>query len=188
MESLLQLSLDLPGTAVLFDSPASSLPNSSQSSPNNSTGCCARSEPLPQHMESAGQYLSQPQQIRSGCAGCIGNFLAMSHHYSDTNRIIACCSVNHDFGPNDCFPGILNFPCRLNSSSRCKPAIFFTSLSPSGVRYICTSRLSAVPRCRYINPSFSQREASYTTPLCGVCNRSASSPIVAHSRSLYPLT
>src|SRR5487761_2680707 len=56
---------------------ASSLPNSNQSLPNNSIGCCARSEPLPQFIESTEQYLSQPQQIRSGCAGCIGNFLAI---------------------------------------------------------------------------------------------------------------
>lgn len=56
---------------------ASSFPNSIQSFPNSSTGCWARSEPLPQFMESTGQYLSQPQQTRSGCAGCIGNFLAI---------------------------------------------------------------------------------------------------------------
>jgi len=66
-----------------IDKLAFSLLNSSQLSPNNSTGCCARSEPLPQHIESAGQYLSQPQQIRSGCAGCIGNFLAISLYHSD---------------------------------------------------------------------------------------------------------
>jgi hypothetical protein len=63
----------------LLSGSASSFPNSSQSLPNNSTGCCVRSEPFPQFMESTEQYLSQPQHIRSGCAGCIGNFLAISH-------------------------------------------------------------------------------------------------------------
>jgi uncharacterized protein YqgC (DUF456 family) len=39
-------------------------------------GCCERSDPLPQASEVEGQYLSQPQQVRSGCAGAIGNFFA----------------------------------------------------------------------------------------------------------------
>jgi hypothetical protein len=63
---------------MLPNESASSLPNSNQSFPNNSTGCCARSEPLPQFIESAEQCLWQPQQIRSGCAGCIGNFLIIA--------------------------------------------------------------------------------------------------------------
>ncbi|CQR38332.1 hypothetical protein ACO3_530013 [Thiomonas arsenitoxydans] len=46
-----------------------SRPKSIQSSPSNSTGCCVRSEPFPQRMESAGQYRLHPQQMRSGCAG-----------------------------------------------------------------------------------------------------------------------
>ena len=41
----------------------------SQSSPNSSTGCCVRIVPLPQRRSSAAQYLSHPQQIRSGCFG-----------------------------------------------------------------------------------------------------------------------
>ena len=49
-------------------------PHSYQSSPSNSAGCWVRPEPLPQLSESAGQYLSHPQQIRSGCFGCNGNF------------------------------------------------------------------------------------------------------------------
>ena len=36
-----------------------------------------RSQPLPHCKSSAEQYLSQPQQIRSGCFGAIGNFLAI---------------------------------------------------------------------------------------------------------------
>lgn len=48
---------------------------SNQSSPKVSAGCWVRSEPLPQAMSLAGQYLSQPQQTRSGCDGWIGNFL-----------------------------------------------------------------------------------------------------------------
>ena len=64
----------------------SSLPNSSQSSPKSSMGCCARSEPLPQYIESTEQYLSHPQQIRSGCAGCIGIFLAISPSFKCINR------------------------------------------------------------------------------------------------------
>ena len=35
-------------------------------------GCCVRSLPLPQRKSSAPQYLSQPQQMRSGCAGDTG--------------------------------------------------------------------------------------------------------------------
>lgn len=35
--------------------------------------CCVRSEPFPQFSEPAGQYLSHPQQSRSGCFGCTGN-------------------------------------------------------------------------------------------------------------------
>lgn len=48
-----------------------------QSSPSNSAGCWVRSEPLPQPMASFAQYLSHPQQIRSGCLGCRGNFFAI---------------------------------------------------------------------------------------------------------------
>ncbi len=33
-----------------------------------------RPEPLPHSSESAGKYLSQPKQMRSGCLGCRGNF------------------------------------------------------------------------------------------------------------------
>jgi len=36
-----------------------------------------RSEPLPQRMASGGQYLSQPQQMRSGFLGFKGKGLAM---------------------------------------------------------------------------------------------------------------
>ena len=43
--------------------------HSIQSSPNNSTGCGVRIVPFPQRRSSAEQYLSQPQQIRSGCFG-----------------------------------------------------------------------------------------------------------------------
>src|SRR5688572_15397706 len=49
-----------------------------QSSPIISAGCIVLSEPLPHARELAGQYLSQPQQMRSGCLGLIGKFLAMS--------------------------------------------------------------------------------------------------------------
>lgn len=51
----------------------------SQSSPNSSAGCWVRSEPLPQASAFAGQYRSQPQQMRSGWLGLCGNFLAMAH-------------------------------------------------------------------------------------------------------------
>ena len=53
-------------------------PYSYQSSPSNSAGCCVRPEPFPQASESLGQYLSHPQQIRSGCFGCKGNTFAIS--------------------------------------------------------------------------------------------------------------
>src|SRR5215469_13207936 len=42
---------------------------SSQSSPKSSTGCGVRIVPFPQRRSSAEQYLSHPQQIRSGCFG-----------------------------------------------------------------------------------------------------------------------
>src|SRR5215469_8939622 len=45
-----------------------------QSSPNSSTGCCVRTVPFPQRRSSAEQYLSQPQQIRSGCLGLSASF------------------------------------------------------------------------------------------------------------------
>lgn len=40
-----------------------------QSLPRVSQGCSVRPEPLLQIRLFAGQYLSQPQQIRSGCLG-----------------------------------------------------------------------------------------------------------------------
>ncbi len=46
----------------------------SQSCPNSSAGCGARMVPLPQRMSSAGQNLSHPQQILSGCLGWSGSF------------------------------------------------------------------------------------------------------------------
>ena len=48
-----------------------------QSRPSNSIGCWIRSQPLPHCKSSSLQYLSQPQQIRSGFFGKMGNFLAM---------------------------------------------------------------------------------------------------------------
>jgi len=51
--------------------------HSRQSSPNSSAGWGARTEPLPQFLKSAKQYLSQPQQTRCGFAGCSGNFFTM---------------------------------------------------------------------------------------------------------------
>ena len=59
-----------------------SRPKFIQSGPHSSTGCCARSVPLPQRMASAGQYFSQPQQMRSGWPGCRGIFGAMPRCYS----------------------------------------------------------------------------------------------------------
>ena len=46
-------------------------------SPKSSDGCGVATDPLPHIIESAGQYLSQPQQMRSGCAGWMGNRLAI---------------------------------------------------------------------------------------------------------------
>ncbi|KGD44339.1 hypothetical protein DO72_5907 [Burkholderia pseudomallei] len=51
--------------------------HSYQSSPSNSIGCWVRSEPLPHDSASTEQYRSHPQQLRSGCFGCSGNFFAM---------------------------------------------------------------------------------------------------------------
>ena len=61
-------------SAGTFASATKSCPQSRQSSPKSSNGCCVRSEPLPHFIESAAQYRSQPQQIRSGLAGREGNF------------------------------------------------------------------------------------------------------------------
>lgn len=61
-----------PGSGV------ASKPQLRQSLPNSSMGCWVRSEPFPQASESVRQYLSQPQQIRSGFAGSSGNFFVMS--------------------------------------------------------------------------------------------------------------
>lgn len=83
-------------SAVFAGSAAESMPQSSQSSPNSSTGCCVRSEPLPQISESAGQYLSHPQQTRSGCFGCTGNFLLMSGYLIQICRVRTQCD---DSGP-----------------------------------------------------------------------------------------
>lgn len=52
-------------------------PHSSQSSPNSSRGWGVLSVPLPQRKSSAGQNFSQPQQMRSGYLGCVGNFFAI---------------------------------------------------------------------------------------------------------------
>ena len=48
---------------------------SNQSSPKSSTGCSVRMVPLPPRRSSAAQYLSHPQQIRSGWLGWIGKFI-----------------------------------------------------------------------------------------------------------------
>lgn len=58
-----------PSTSDL--SPVSN-PQSSQSSPKSSAGCGVRIVPFPQRRSSAGQNLSHPQQIRSGCFGLTG--------------------------------------------------------------------------------------------------------------------
>ncbi|OIN91625.1 MAG: hypothetical protein AUJ20_10370 [Comamonadaceae bacterium CG1_02_60_18] len=50
--------------------------HSSQSSPNNSLGCGERS--LAQAMAWVAHNWSQPQQMRSGCAGWIGNLIDMA--------------------------------------------------------------------------------------------------------------
>lgn len=63
--------------------------HSNQSSPNSSTGCCVLSEPLPQRNDVAGQYWSQPQQLRSGCLGWTGNFLLISVFYT----FAGCCRM-----------------------------------------------------------------------------------------------
>jgi hypothetical protein len=53
--------------------------HSSQSSPNNSQGWGVRMVPLPHARSSAGQYLLQPQQTRSGLAGRKGFFVMAVH-------------------------------------------------------------------------------------------------------------
>lgn len=60
-----------------------SSPHSIQSSPKSSEGCGVGIVPLPQSILSTAQYLSQPQQIFSGLAGLMGNFLAMDDGSTD---------------------------------------------------------------------------------------------------------
>jgi len=57
--------------------------HSYQSSPISSQGCGVRTVPFPQHMSSAGQNFSHPQQIRSGFLGCIGN-LAIAMFWAES--------------------------------------------------------------------------------------------------------
>src|SRR5215469_7016777 len=74
--------MSLPGDACVpadgATSAVSCLPllssHCTQSSPNSSTGCWVRTVPFPQRRSSAEQYLSQPQQIRSGCLGLSASF------------------------------------------------------------------------------------------------------------------
>src|SRR6185437_9996338 len=74
---------------------------SSQSSPNNSAGCEARIVPLPQRMSSAGQNLSHPQQIRSGClgwSGSLGVFACswyIGHFQSSVVRRTSCATSSN---------------------------------------------------------------------------------------------
>jgi len=44
---------------------------------------------LPQRIELAGQYKSQPQQMRSGLAGLDGNFFTMADHSSGIHVAVA---------------------------------------------------------------------------------------------------
>ncbi len=65
-----------------------------QSSPNTSMGCCVLPLPFPQPRSFAGQYLSHPQQIRSGKAGLIGNFFAkICYTSSASSGLYTCDSV-----------------------------------------------------------------------------------------------
>src|SRR5215472_7192074 len=63
-----------PGTARGWRASWPLSSHSSQSSPNSSTGCWVRIVPFPQRRSSAEQYLSHPQQIRSGCFGFSASF------------------------------------------------------------------------------------------------------------------
>ena len=67
--------LALAASARASEGGLPSSPHSAQSGPNSSAGCWVRSEPLPQTILSAAQYRSQPQQLRSGRGGLMGNFL-----------------------------------------------------------------------------------------------------------------
>lgn len=81
---------------ISAESSISQSPHLYQSSPSNSAGCCVRPEPFPQLRESAEQYLSQPQQIRSGCFGFNGIFFAISEPLYSRCRvtvILACRPV-----------------------------------------------------------------------------------------------
>lgn len=63
-----------------------SKPQVIQSSPNSSDGCGVTTLPFPHIIASAGQYLSQPQQMRSGCAGWIGNLLTAAVIQASSRR------------------------------------------------------------------------------------------------------
>lgn len=81
-------------------SSASSSPQSPhlyQSSPSISHGCSVRPAPFPHCRSVAAQYLSQPQQMRSGCFGCSGNRLAISDLPGKAVRrliLVGCRSIS----------------------------------------------------------------------------------------------
>jgi hypothetical protein len=59
-----------------------------------------RSFPFPQRKSVAAQYLSQPQQMRSGWAGYFGIRLTMSYRYARQRHSVVLDSLNR----NTCFP------------------------------------------------------------------------------------
>ena len=87
-------------TVGYADSASGSMPQSPhlyQSSPSISAGCWVRSEPLPHSIAFTEQKRSQPQQVRSGCLGCSGNFFAMSEDLKNKGfaLIFRHLGINH---------------------------------------------------------------------------------------------
>ncbi len=111
------------GSKLFAFGSSSSIPKSfHQSSPNISMGCCVLPLPFPQPRLFAGQYLSQPQQIRSGKAGLIGNCFAKTNTHSDSGmlsvfRVRCQPSLRAHGGNRHCNA----HPCAMRSAPAMRP-------------------------------------------------------------------
>jgi len=91
------------GSSAGSDDDRLSSDHSSQSSPNSSHGCCVRIVPLPHPRSSAGQYLSHPQQMRSGCIGRRG-FRPMADDHPGGARVSLRVRKQLEVAPADVSP------------------------------------------------------------------------------------
>ena len=87
-------------TRHLDESSSDERTNSIQSCPKVSIGCGVRSFPFPQRKSLAAQYLSQPQQMRSGWAGYVGIRRTILYRRSWQRHSVVLESLDR----NTCFP------------------------------------------------------------------------------------